>query len=71
MFATQEEIDSVVERCKLLVNLYGGQSVELVEVRKWYEIFQNLSEHGSLVVLEAEVAKVENLNIKEHHASSS
>jgi hypothetical protein len=71
MFATQEEIDSVVERCKLLVNLYGGQSVELVEVRKWYEIFQNLSEHGSLVVLEAEVAKVENLNIKEHHASFS
>jgi hypothetical protein len=70
-FATQEEADSVVARCNQLISIHGAHSDTLAEVRKWYQFFERRPEHGSLVVLEAEITKVENLNIKEHHASSS
>lgn len=59
---TQIDLDIMVDRIKTLVGRFGGQSQELTEVRKWYEILRRCPEAGAFVALEAEVKKLESKN---------
>lgn len=56
---TQKETDKVIIRVKKLVNYFGSKNDILIDVKKWYSIFHNRPEHGALVVLEAEIDKLE------------
>jgi len=58
MICTQEEVDAVVARCKNAVQQYGGQSEQLANVRKYYEMLHRFPEHGALIALEAELEKM-------------
>lgn len=59
MVATQKEADEVVVRVKKLIDYFGGKNNILINVKKWYTIFHNRPENGALVVLEAEIDKLE------------
>jgi hypothetical protein len=56
---TQKEADDVVFRVKKLVDYFGGKNDILIDIKKWYSIFHSRPEHGALVVLEAEIDKLE------------
>jgi hypothetical protein len=58
---TQAEADDVVARCRKAVEEYGGYSDTLETLRKYYQMLHDLPEHGALVMIEAELDRLEAL----------
>ena len=55
----QQVVDAIVERCRNLSLIYGGQSDTLSEVRKYYAMFHRCPEAGAYVMLDEALKKVE------------
>jgi hypothetical protein len=59
MFPRQDEVDTIVERCRVVAETYGGRSDELAELRKYYQIFRTLPEGGAFAMLDWALKRVE------------
>lgn len=55
----QTVVDIIVERCREVVRTYGGQSDELLEVRKYYQMFHVHPDAFAYVLLDESLKKVE------------
>ena len=52
---TQEQADAIVERCKNAVDIHGGQSDELANVRERYAMFEACREDMAYTLLDEEL----------------
>ena len=59
MSVLQELANQAVEKCKELVKKYGGQSVELAEVRRTYEMFHRCPDPCAFILLEKAIEAAE------------
>jgi hypothetical protein len=57
-YIEQEVVDKIVQRCRNAVDHYGGQSDELKEVRKRYQMFHDCTDGCAYVLLDVALKDV-------------